>query len=54
MCEKYANEDDVQGAVSEETWIKFKELKESQNSCLNKIFTQDTSEEHFHCPKCQT
>ena len=29
LCDKYANDDDVQGAVSEETWIKFKELKES-------------------------
>ena len=54
MCENYANDDDIEGAVSEETFEKYKELKESSNSCLNKIFTQDTSNEHFNCPKCQT
>jgi hypothetical protein len=43
LCENYANEDDVQGAVTEETFIKYKELKESQNGCLSKIFTQDES-----------
>jgi len=54
MCDNCANEDDIEGAVTPEVFEKYKELKEAQNSCLNKIFTQDTSDENFYCPKCKT
>ena len=54
MCDNIATIDDVQGAVSEETFLTYQKLIRAQNSCWQSLFPQNDGDGNFYCANCST